>query len=219
MQSFGFTDQYLTQIHYESRPDIYLLPILNRLQADPAFLPRLRASTTYEEPSASENKRDAHSLEFLDEIIAIQWDIPFLCKKISRNAQARNLNGSSGPLQAACYSHIAFNLKDDSLCRKLPPASNFQQAQGDHFLEGCMKNVAFLRSPSAHLWGRYDPEHFPTWSQFQEAMQELGYPTGTDWLRLPRPTSEEYENYLWELAWPEHQSARDDFVRRILAAR
>jgi hypothetical protein len=219
MQSFGFTDEYLAQINYESRPDIYLLPILNHLKTDPTFLTRLRASTTYEEPSAPENKRDAHSLEFLDEVVAVQWDIPFLCKKISRNAQARNLNGFSGSLQAACYSRSAFNLRDYSLCRKLPTASDFQQTQQDDFLEGCMKNVALLRSPSAHLWGRYDPENCPTWPQFQEAMQELGYPAATDWLRLPRPTPEEYENYLSELAWPEHQSAHDDFVRRILATR
>ena len=118
MQSFGFTDEYLTQIHYESRPDIYLLPILNELHTDPTFLSRLRVSTTYEEPSAPENKRDAHPLEFLDEMVAIRWDLPFLCEKISRNAQARSLNGFSGSLQAACYSHIAFNLRDDSLCRK-----------------------------------------------------------------------------------------------------
>jgi hypothetical protein len=219
MQSFGFIDEYLTEIHYESRPDIYLLPILNELHTDPTFLSRLRVSTTYEEPSAPENKRDAHPLEFLDEMVAIQWDLPFLCKKISRNAQARSLNGFSGSLQAACYSHSAFNLRDESLCRKLPAASNFQQTQQGDFLEGCMKHVTFLRSPSARLWGRYRPEHFPSWPQFQEAMQELGYPAATDWLRLPRSTPQEYENYLWELAWPEHQPAHDDFVRRILATR
>ncbi len=217
MQSFGFTDEYLTQIHYESRPDNYILPILNKLQADPTFLSRLRSSTTYEEPTAPENKRNAYSLEFLDEMVAIQWDLPFLCKKISRNAQARNLSGFSGSLQATCYSHIAFNLRDDSLCRKLPAASNLLQTQQGDFLEGCMKHVTFLRGPSAQLWGRYDPEQFPTRAQFQEAMQELGYPATTDWLHLPRPTPQEYENYLLELAWPEHQSARDDFVRRILA--
>jgi hypothetical protein len=50
-------------------------------------------------------------------------------------------------------------------------------------------------------------------------MQELGYPATTDWLHLPRPTPQEYENYLWELAWPEHQAARDDFVLSILAVR
>ena len=82
-----------------------------------------------------------------------------------------------------------------------------------------MKHVTFLRSPSAQLWGRYGPEQFPTRAQFQEAMQELGYPATTDWLHLPRPTPQEYENYLWELARPEHQSARDDYVRRILATR
>jgi len=219
MQSFGFTDEYLTEIHYESRPDIYLLPILNELHTDPTFLSRLRVPTTYEEPSAPENKRDAHPLEFLDEMVAIQWDLPFLCKKISRNAQARSLNGFSGSLQAACYSRIAFNLRDESLCRKLPAASNFLQKQQGDFLEGCMKHVTFLRSPSAQLWGRYGPEQFPTRAQFQEAMQELGYPATTDWLHLPRPTPQEYEDYLWRLAWPEHKLARDDFVRRILAVR
>jgi hypothetical protein len=197
MQSFGFTDEYLTQIHYESRPDIYLLPILKELQADPAFLPQLRASTTFEEPSAPENKRNAHPLEFLDEVVAIQWDLPFLCRKISRNAQARSLNGFSVSLQAACYSHIAFNLRDDSLCRKLPAARSLLQTQQGDFLEGCMKHVAFLRSPSAQMWGRYGPEQFPTRAQFQGAMQELGYPATTDWLHLPRPTPQEYENYLW----------------------
>ena len=219
MQSFGFTDEYLAQVNYESRPDIYLLPIFNKLKADPAFLPRLRASATYEEASAPENKRDAHALEFLDEMVAIQWDLPFFCRKISRNAQARSLNGFSGSLRAACYSHIAFNLRDESLCRKLPSASNFQQEQQAEFLEGCIKYVVFLRSPSAQQWGRSGPEHFPRWAEFQESMQELGYSAANDWLRLPRPTPEEYENYLWELAWPEHRPARNDFVRRILATR
>ena len=130
-------------------------------------------------------------------MVAIQWDLPFLCKKISRNAQAGSLNGFSGSLQAACYSHIAFNLRDDSLCRKLPAASNLLQKQQGDFLEGCMKHVTFLRSPSAQLWGRYGPEQFPTRAQFQEAMQELGYPATTDWLHVPRPTPQEYENYLW----------------------
>jgi len=219
MQSFGFADEYLTQIHYESRPDNYILPILNKLQADPTFLPRLRSATTYEEPTAPENKRDAYSLEFLDEMVAIQRDLPFLCKKISPNAQARSLNGFSRSLQATCYSHIAFNLRDDSLCRKLPNATNFLQTQQSDFLEGCMKHVTFLRSPSAQLWGRYPPGDFPSWPQFQEAMQELGYPAATDWLRLPLPTPQEYAFYLWELAAPEHRLARDKFVQRILATR
>jgi len=219
MQSFGFTDEYLTRIHYESRPDNYILPILNRLQDDPTFLSRLRSSTTYEEPTAPENKRDAYSLEFLDEIVAIERDLPFLCKKISHNAQARSLNGFSGSLQATCYSHVAFNLRDESLCRKLLNASNFLQTQQGDFLEGCMKHVTFLRSPSAQAWGHYGPEDFPSWPQFQEAMQELGYPAATDWLSLPRPTPQEYEYYLWELAAPEHQTARDEFIRRILATR
>ena len=123
------------------------------------------------------------------------------------------------PPKSAAAIRFPFHLRDDSLCQKLPPASNSQQTQQGDFLEGCMKHLTFLRSPSARLWGRYGPEHFPTWPQFQEAMQELGYPAATDWLSLPRPTPQEYENYLWELAWPEHQLAHDGFVRRILAAR
>ena len=83
-----------------------------------------------------------------------------------------------------------------------------------------MKNVAVLRNPNSHLQrSHYGPAAFPTWLQFQEAMRELSYPATTDWLRLPRPTPQDYENYLWALADPQHQPARDNFIRRILAVR
>ena len=83
-----------------------------------------------------------------------------------------------------------------------------------------MKNVAVLHNPNSNLqWTHYGPGVFPTWPQFQEAVQELGYPAGSDWLRLPRPAPQDYEDYLWGLAAPENRPARDEFVRRILATR
>jgi hypothetical protein len=218
MQFFGFTDEYLTQIHYEGRPDIYLLPILNELQADSTFLSRLQASPSYAEPSAPEHQRDAHPLEFLDEMAAVQWDLPALCQKISSNSRERTISPYTPPLRGVCYANIAFNRRDNALCRELPHAKNFQQTNQSAFLEGCMKNVAVLRNPNSNVqWVHYGPGVFPTWPQFQQAIKELGYPPTTSWLHLPQPTSQEYENYLWELAVPEHQLAREDFVRRVLA--
>ena len=214
MKSFGVTDEYLTKIHYERRQDTYLLPILNELQADLIFLSRLQASPSYAELPAPGHQRDAHPLEFLDQVVAVQWDIPDLCQKISPNARAYPSSAYALSLQATCFANIAFNRRDDSLCRKLPRAKNSQETNQGTFLEGCMKNVAILRGPNSHS-GRSGPGVVPTWPQFQEAIQELGYPPTTSWLHLPRPTPEEYGNYLWELTGPE----RDDFVRRILAVR
>lgn len=218
MRSVGFGDEQLAEFMYQNRPDIYLDPILKTLRTDPVFLSRLQASTSYEEPYMPNNKRDAHPLEFLDEIAAIQWDLPSLCQKISPNAQARDLNNYVGSLRFACYSYIAFNRRDNSLCQKLPAASNLLQANQGAFREGCMKNVAVLRNPAANLqWGRYGPAYFPTWLQFREAVQGLGYPSTTPWLQLPRPTPEQYADHLSYIAWPEHRAARDEFVRRVLA--
>lgn len=217
MRSVGFGDDELAEFMYQNRPDIYLDPILKTLRTDPAFLLRLRASTSYDERYTPENKRDAHALEFLDEMVGIQWDIVSLCQKISLNAQARDLNGYSGSLRSACYSYIAFNRRDGSLCRELPSASNLLQANQGAFREGCMKHVAFLRNPAANLqWGRYGPGYFPTWGKFREAIQDVGFPATTPWLQLPRPTSEQYAYHLSYLAWPEHRSAREEFVRRVL---
>lgn len=220
MQLFGFSDEYLAQIRYEGRPDIYLYPILNALRAHPSFLPRLQALPGYAEPSAPRGLREPQPLEFLYEIVAIQMDLPALCQKVSPNARPRAPSLYTFPLQAICLANVAFNRRDNALCRNLPSATNVWEANESGFLEGCMKNVAVLRNPDSHLqWARYGPGGFPTWPQFQEAVQELGYPTDTGWLRLPRPTPQDYENYLWGLASPEHQSARDEFVRRILATR
>ena len=216
MRLLRFGDEQLAEFLYQGRPDNYLYPILNTLRADAAFLPRLHASPSYEEPFTAENERDPHSLEFLNEMVAIQWDLPSLCQKISPNARTRNFRDYAASLQATCYSHIAFNRRDDSLCGKLPPARNFQQTNQGDFLEGCVKNVTVLRNPNMQ-WVHYGPRYFPTWPQFQQAAQQLGYPATTPWLQLPHPTPEEYENYLWYLAAPEHGTARADFVRRVPA--
>jgi hypothetical protein len=218
LRALGLGDEQLAQFAYQNRPDGYLLPILNMLRTDPAFLSRLNASPSYDEPFRLENRRKAHSLEFLDEIIAIQWDIPSLCTKVSPNAQAQDFTGYAFSLRVACFSDIAFNRRDDSLCRELAPAKHFQQPNRGDSREACMKNVAILRDPRTHLQRfRYTPSYFPTWPQFEEAVQQLGYPATTPWLQLPHPEREQYENYLLYVAEPQHVTARADFVRRVLA--
>jgi len=122
MRAAGFGDQQVADYYYENRPDIYLDPIFERLQSDPQFLSRLQASQRHNENSSA--PRPAQPLEFLYEMVGIQWDIPVLCEKISPNSLSNTLNGNSVSLRAACYSYIAFNRRDDALCHKLPPAQD-----------------------------------------------------------------------------------------------
>lgn len=126
MRSLGIGDDQLSEWLYEKRPDIYLGPILKTLPTDPAFLKRLTASVSYDEPSSFENRRNANPLEFLDDIFAIQLDTPSLCKKISPNAEAQE-SGGHFSLRNACFSNIAFNRKDDSLCHEIVPTTNTEQ--------------------------------------------------------------------------------------------
>jgi len=218
MRSVGYGDQELTEFPYQNRPDNYLYPVLAMLRTDSSFLRRLEASPSYDEPLAPGQERDAHPLEYVDEMVAVQWDLPSLCQKISPNARVRSSTGYAGSLRATCYSYIAFNRRDDSLCRTLAPAKNSLEANQGDFREGCMRNVAVLRNPNSHLqWAHYGPGYFPAWTQFQEAAHQLGYPHSAPWLQLPNPTPQDYENYLWYLAEPEHSAARSEFVRRVLA--
>jgi hypothetical protein len=219
MRSVGFGDEQLAEFLYKGRPDSYLDPILQLLRADAAFLSRLNASTSYDEPFISENRRQTYSLEFLDAIVAAEWDLPFLCHKISPNAQAQDLRGDTAPLRAVCFQDIAFNRKDDSLCQKIESAPNFEKTNQGYLRQGCMKNVTVLRDPNAHVgFSHYGSVYFPSWPQFQEAFQQLGYPATTPWLQLPHPTPEEYENYMGHLAYPNQFTDRADFVRRVLAS-
>ncbi|MCU1270902.1 MAG: hypothetical protein JWN74_2196 [Acidobacteriaceae bacterium] len=220
MRSMGLGDEQLAEFLYEERPDNYLDPVLKILRNDPAFLSRLTAAPNYDEPFRLENRRSAHSLEFLDDIIAIQSDIPSLCKKISPNAQAQDFGGHF-LLRNACFSNVAFNRRDESLCGNLARAGDIQQPNhGDpsRAYEACVKTVAILRDPRTHLQSfRYPGSYFPTWPQFQEAIQQLGYPSTTPWLQLPHPVPEQYANYFLYVAQPQHVTARADFVRRVLA--
>jgi hypothetical protein len=216
MRSLGIGDERLAEWLYEKRPDEYLDPALQSLRTDPAFLSRLSTSPNYDEPFALGKRRDAHPLEFLDEIIAVQWDIPSLCKKISPNAEAREFSGYFG-LRNACFSDIASNRKDESLCKDLGPTLVFANPDQGVAYRACVKNIRILRDARTRLqWFRYGGGYFPTWSQFQESMQQLGYPASTPWLQLPRPAPKQYENYFLSLSWPQNFTARDDFIRRVL---
>lgn len=80
--------------------------------------------------------------------------------------------------------------------------------------------MAVLRDPRRHLQCfRYGGSHFPTWAQFQEAIEQLGYPASTPWLQFPHPAPEEYENYFRDVTEPQHFAARTDFIQRVLALR
>jgi hypothetical protein len=208
MRSLGIGDERLAEWLYEERPSDYLDPVLEALRTDPAFLSRLSTSPNYDEPFSLGKRRDAHPLEFLGDMIAVRWDIPSLCKKISPNAQAREFNGYFG-LRNACFFGIASNRKDESLCKDLGPTLGTLKPDQGVAYQACVKNVRILRDPRTHLqWFRYWGSYFPTWSQLQESMQQLGYPTSTPWLQLPRPAPEQYENYFASLSRPQNFTAR-----------
>jgi hypothetical protein len=220
MQYFGVSDEYLAQIHYAGRPDLYLFPILDELQTDPSFLGRLQAAPNYSEPFAPQNQREANALELLYETVAVKMSVPDLCRKISPNAQPHNRSPYMSGLRGSCFANIAYNRRDNALCQELPHTTDFQETNQTGFLESCVKNVAVLRNPDSNLQrAQYGPAVYPTWPQFRDVMLELGYPGNADWLKLPRPTNEEYENYVWDLATLERKPARDEFVSRVLATK
>ena len=84
--------------------------------------------------------------------------------------------------------------------------------------EGCVKNIAVLRRPGANLdWATSGPTSFPERSQFQDALEQIGYPQGVDAAQAPKPTDAEYTDFFFDVSRSNRGSARSDFLARVSA--
>ncbi len=77
-------------------------------------------------------------------------------------------------------------------------------------------NVEALRRPGANVdWATSGPVLFPNRLQFQEALEQIGYPQTA--AQTPKPTYDQYFDFLVSLSKTQRGSAPSEYLGRVMA--
>ena len=116
------------------------------------------------------------------------------------------------------FVSIAYNSKNDALCAQLPRIRTFPHVN-DHSREACEYTVASYRRPGFDRGGLRDgPSAFPRPSDFQDALQQIGYPQDAR-SRVPAPTPEDYWQFLSKMSFQGSEDDRRELLRKVMALR
>lgn len=214
MRLLGYDDARVAADRWEENP--YLTEThatYERLRTDGTFIEWLRTAPDFFEPPSADTLRPARAAEFLYQMVAIDAGDAILCAKISPNATLR-----TALLRSRCFVSIAYNTKNDALCAELPRIGTFPHVngQGDS-REACEHTVAADKRPGFDRGLLRDgPSAFPRPSDFQDALQQIGYPQDARW-RVPAPTPEDYWRFLLRMRHERSGDDRRELLRNVMA--
>jgi hypothetical protein len=216
VRDLGYTDADLAEWVYNTHHNSTLADDLYRaLLTDDEFRSRLRAAASHAEPRDAARLRSATLLEIVYQMVAIDAREGALCSRISPNATYNNF----GPrlLQSRCYVHIVFDTRDGGLCELLPAARSFPRADiGYDSREGCQTIVAMSLQRSLRDGGDTNGPVRLSRVDLQQVLRDIGYPV--DRLpQVPRPTDNDYREFVSELNFRGPPDARAEFLRRVAA--
>lgn len=213
LQQLGYGDQQVAaSLHRLLTYNDYLPYIWRTLHNDPQFIARLNGSRSYAEPPSAAHLRPAHLLEFLYQMAAVDNRSPALCGRISQNSTFMDHLGATALLRSRCYIALAHNTGDDRLCTQLPRSGSFPDINNAYdSLESCQRAVASLNAS-----GLQDgPPVFPDPAMLTLALIEIGY-TKTELAGLvSAPTSDDYWEFLFNLALRGSAPDRNQFLARV----
>jgi hypothetical protein len=218
VRELGYTDADLAEWVYNSHHYSTLVDDLYRdLLANDEFRSRLRAAASYAEPRDPARLRSATPLEFVYQMVAIDAPEAALCSRISPNATLKDNVGAPRLLQSQCYLHIAFNTRDSGLCEPLPADRSFPHVStGYDSRKGCESIVAMLRQRDVKNTRTDGPTRLTRAAELRQVLRDIGYPV--DRLpQLPKPTDDDYREFVSDLRFRGPADARAEFLRRVAA--
>jgi hypothetical protein len=219
MHAAGYEDAQVSDwLYHSSGLNSALHQTYENLRKDPAFVQQVMSGPSYNETFSMRNLRPAKSAEYLYEMMAVDGNDPSLCEKVSPNATHQWNNGTTFPLRSLCYWDIAFNRRDAALCEKLPHRGSSPLVSDYGSEEGCVDNIAVLLRPGANMaWATSGPTVFPERTQFQDALEQIGYPQSAQAAQTPKPTGSDYQDFFFAVSRSNGNPARSDFVARVSA--
>ena len=214
MRAIGYSDADLAEWVYNAHNNSTLVDDLYRdLLADDEFRSRLRAAASHAEPRDPARLRSATLLEIVYQMVAIDTREGALCSRISPNATYQNY----GPrlLQSRCYVHIVFDTRDGGLCDLLPAARSFPRADmGLDSREGCQTIVTMSLQRSASNGDTNGPIRLSRAADLRHVLHDIGYPLER-LPEVPRPTDNDYWEFVSDLSFRGAPAARAEFLRRV----
>jgi hypothetical protein len=217
MQAAGYGDAVLSQYLYAQNPaNSVVHSSYTTLRNDPDFLARVQAAPSYDEPFSDGSPREANSSEYLYQMLAIDAKNLALSGKISPNAKYQSHHDSGRLLRPVCYLYLAWDTRDAAVCQKLPPMGSSPHADQYASRESCIQNIEVLRRPDAGRF-TYGPIDFPDQTQFQQALQQIGYTPPAGVALAATPTPEDYEDFFFAMSRANGSPEWADFITRVLA--
>jgi hypothetical protein len=221
MRLLGYDDARVAADRWKENP--YLTEThaaYERLRTDGTFIERLRTAPNFFEPPSAGTLRPARAAEFLYQMVAIDAEDANLCAKVSPNATFTDLYKRTALLRSRCFVSIAYNTKNDALCAELPRIGTFPHVNDQYdSREACEYTVAVYKRPGFNRGGLRDgPSAFPRPSDFQDALQQIGYPQDAR-SRVPAPTPEDYWLFLSRMKYKGSDDDRRELLRKVMALR
>ena len=121
-------------------------------------------------------------------------------------------------MRSTCFVSIAYNTKNEALCAQLPRTGTFPHVNPEYdSREACEYTVAAYRRFDRGLL-RDGPSAFPRPSDFQDALQQIGYPQDAR-SHVPAPTPEDYWRFLSKMSFQGSEDDRRELLRKVMALR
>jgi hypothetical protein len=219
MRNIGYGDAVLSQYLYAlSRANSIVHASYRALLDDPAFLARVQAAPSYDEPPSLANIRPANSAEYLYQMVAIDANTLALCRKVSPNAAFQWPHGRDESLRLRCYWDIAINTRDMALCRRLPLLASSPIGDLGTDRESCARMIEVILGPGSNT--KIYPEgpvDFPDETLFSESLQQIGYTPPAGVALAATPTPEDYEDFFFAMSRSNGSPEWADFLTRVQA--
>jgi TonB family protein len=219
MRLLGYDDARVAADRYEENPLLTeTQAAYERLRTDRTFIEQLRTAPDFFESPSAGTLRTARAAEFLYQMVAIDADDANLCAKVSPNATFTDARHRTALLRSSCFVSIAYNTKNDTLCAQLPRSGTFPHVKDQYdSREACEYTVAIYGRPGFNRGGLRDgPYAFPRPSDFQDALQQIGYAQDTR-SRVLAPTPEDYWQFLSKMSLQGSEDDRRELLRKVMA--
>jgi len=224
--AFHILDQMMTEMGYVADDALNLLymqsstnnPVsrfYRTINQSPQLRSKIEALPDYSEPPSEEKVRAAKEDELITELVALDYHLPALCRKLSPNAYFE-IVFRQGPvgrfsLRNECFHSSAQYAHSPELCGEMTPKAALSIARNGIGMEDCQKEAATMRL-HGNLGDHGSPLFFNARS-FVNTLRKLGYENPVK-SEGPFPNWADVYLYLVFYAGP---NEKREFLRRVEA--
>lgn len=219
MREIGYTVEDV--LAWKSVADRYHGPAAAAYEAarkDGGFRERAKAGPSLDEPRTPGQSRPAQGIEFLYQRLAMDLNEAAFCGRISPNAVTVLYIEPPQSLRAHCYTGLANNNGDASLCQNVPAESTLPANAKYYSAERCREDATDAASHPPDRRNMAEAISFPSPEAVRSALLRIGYDKAYIAGLIPPPEEKDYWSFVSALLYsnrPADGERRAEFVRRV----